>query len=141
MFCLGFSALRGPGEAARGGVAGRCRRPRAAERMRGLARFHDTGPRRLPGPGARPSRTGAGQGVPAGFPEVVVPGRYVLGVASDEAGAVRIYAAWRGGDSPGPGGWSALLKYGEHQKSLAGGAADTTAGRMAVTAARKHSKA
>ncbi|MGV9297787.1 RNase H family protein [Amycolatopsis sp. NPDC003676] len=56
-------------------------------------------------------------------------------MASDEAGAVRIYAAGRGGDSPGPGGWSALLKYGEHQKSLAGGAADTTAGRMAVTAA------
>ncbi|OAP25595.1 MULTISPECIES: RNase H family protein [Amycolatopsis] len=56
-------------------------------------------------------------------------------MASDEAGAVRIYAAGKGGDHPGPGGWSALLAYGDHRKTLTGGAADTTAARMALTAA------
>ncbi|ATY12930.1 hypothetical protein CU254_22645 [Amycolatopsis sp. AA4] len=56
-------------------------------------------------------------------------------MASDEAGAVRIYAAGKGGDSPGPGGWAALLAYGGHRKTLTGGAAETTAARMALTAA------
>ncbi|UKD58482.1 hypothetical protein L3Q65_17720 [Amycolatopsis sp. FU40] len=56
-------------------------------------------------------------------------------MASEEAGAVRIYAAGKGSGDPGPGGWSAVLAYGGHRKTLAGGAADTTAGRMALTAA------
>ncbi|WP_409464060.1 RNase H family protein [Amycolatopsis sp. GA6-003] len=56
-------------------------------------------------------------------------------MASDEAGAVRIYAAGKGGDTPGPGGWSALLAYGGHRKTLTGGSPDATAGSMALTAA------
>ena len=52
----------------------------------------------------------------------------------DQAGTVRIYAAGTGGDQPGTGGWAALLCYGEHRKSMSGGADATTADRMALTA-------
>ncbi|MGW7538542.1 RNase H family protein [Amycolatopsis sp. NPDC054798] len=56
-------------------------------------------------------------------------------MGSEDTEAVRIYAAGNGGDRPGPGGWAAVLAYGEHRKSMTGGAADTTADRMALTAA------
>ena len=36
--------------------------------------------------------------------------------------------------NPGPGGWGALLRYGEHARELSGGAADTTNNRMELTA-------
>ena len=36
--------------------------------------------------------------------------------------------------NPGPGGWGALLRYGEHERALSGGAADTTNNRMELTA-------
>ena len=32
--------------------------------------------------------------------------------------------------NPGPGGWGALLRFGDHEKSLWGGEADTTNNRM-----------
>ncbi len=35
--------------------------------------------------------------------------------------------------NPGPGGWGAILRYGEHVKELSGGAADTTNNRMELT--------
>ncbi|AOL24384.1 ribonuclease HI [Erythrobacter litoralis] len=37
--------------------------------------------------------------------------------------------------NPGPGGWGALLRMGEHEKELSGGEVDTTNNRMELTAA------
>ena len=37
--------------------------------------------------------------------------------------------------NPGPGGWGALLRLGEHEKSLYGGELETTNNRMELTAA------
>ena len=37
--------------------------------------------------------------------------------------------------NPGPGGWGALLRLGQHEKELSGGEADTTNNRMEMTAA------
>ncbi len=37
--------------------------------------------------------------------------------------------------NPGPGGWGALLRSGEHEKELCGGAEKTTNNRMELTAA------
>lgn len=36
--------------------------------------------------------------------------------------------------NPGPGGWGALLRYGEHERELYGGEAQTTNNRMELTA-------
>jgi len=37
--------------------------------------------------------------------------------------------------NPGPGGWGALLTFGEHERELSGGEADTTNNRMELMAA------
>jgi ribonuclease HI len=37
--------------------------------------------------------------------------------------------------NPGPGGWGALIKYGTHEKEIAGGVPDTTNNRMELSAA------
>ncbi len=37
--------------------------------------------------------------------------------------------------NPGPGGWGALLRYGDKEKTLYGGEPDTTNNRMEITAA------
>ena len=37
--------------------------------------------------------------------------------------------------NPGPGGWGALLQFGEHEKELKGGERNTTNNRMELTAA------
>ena len=37
--------------------------------------------------------------------------------------------------NPGPGGWGVILRYGEHEKQLYGGEAETTNNRMELTAA------
>lgn len=39
--------------------------------------------------------------------------------------------------NPGPGGWGALIRYGEHEKEIFGGELDTTNNRMELTAAIK----
>lgn len=39
--------------------------------------------------------------------------------------------------NPGPGGWAALLRYGNHEKILTGSEARTTSNRMELTAALK----
>ncbi len=39
--------------------------------------------------------------------------------------------------NPGPGGWGALLRFGEHEKELCGGEPDTTNNRMELMAAIK----
>ena len=36
--------------------------------------------------------------------------------------------------NPGPGGWGAVLVYGEHEKTMSGGEAETTNNRMELTA-------
>ena len=37
--------------------------------------------------------------------------------------------------NPGPGGWGAILQFGDHERELHGGATDTTNNRMELTAA------
>lgn len=43
---------------------------------------------------------------------------------------VTIYADGACSGNPGPGGWGAILLYGEHKKELSGGEEDTTNNRM-----------
>ena len=37
--------------------------------------------------------------------------------------------------NPGPGGWGAVLQFGDHEREIYGGAADTTNNRMELSAA------
>ena len=47
---------------------------------------------------------------------------------------VTIYTDGACSGNPGPGGWSAILRYGEHEKELSGGHPETTNNRMELTA-------
>lgn len=47
---------------------------------------------------------------------------------------VAIYTDGACSGNPGPGGWAALLVYGEREKEISGGEADTTNNRMELTA-------
>ena len=47
---------------------------------------------------------------------------------------VTIYTDGACSGNPGPGGWGAVLIYGEHQRELSGGEARTTNNRMELTA-------
>ncbi len=47
---------------------------------------------------------------------------------------VEIYTDGSCSGNPGPGGWGAILRYGEREKELSGGAPDTTNNRMELTA-------
>jgi ribonuclease HI len=51
-----------------------------------------------------------------------------------EAKMVDIYTDGACKGNPGPGGWGALLRYGEHERELWGGEAVTTNNRMELTA-------
>ena len=46
---------------------------------------------------------------------------------------VTIYTDGACSGNPGPGGWGAILRYGEHTKELSGGERDTTNNRMELT--------
>ena len=48
---------------------------------------------------------------------------------------VTIYTDGACSGNPGPGGWGAILIYGDHRKELKGGEAETTNNRMELTAA------
>ncbi|MCI7805696.1 MAG: ribonuclease HI [Bullifex sp.] len=48
---------------------------------------------------------------------------------------VLIYTDGACSGNPGPGGWGAILKYGEAEKEISGGEAETTNNRMELTAA------
>ena len=48
---------------------------------------------------------------------------------------VVIYTDGACSGNPGPGGWGALLTFGEHEKELCGGEAETTNNRMELQAA------
>jgi len=47
---------------------------------------------------------------------------------------VTIYTDGACSGNPGPGGWGAILIYGQHRRELSGGEADTTNNRMELTA-------
>ena len=48
---------------------------------------------------------------------------------------IEIYTDGACRGNPGPGGWGAVLRYGDHEKTLHGGEAMTTNNRMELTAA------
>lgn len=50
---------------------------------------------------------------------------------------VELYTDGACSGNPGPGGWGAILKYGETEKELFGGEKETTNNRMELTAAIK----
>lgn len=50
---------------------------------------------------------------------------------------VEIYTDGACSGNPGPGGWGALLIYGDHEKTLSGGEKETTNNRMEMMAAIK----
>ena len=49
--------------------------------------------------------------------------------------SVEIYTDGACKGNPGPGGWGVLLRYGQHEKQLFGGEAETTNNRMELQAA------
>ena len=51
-----------------------------------------------------------------------------------EKSKVAIYTDGACSGNPGPGGWGAVLIYGEHEKQLSGGERETTNNRMELTA-------
>ena len=52
-----------------------------------------------------------------------------------EARRVVIYTDGACSGNPGPGGWGAILRFGEHEKELSGGEQETTNNRMELMAA------
>ena len=48
--------------------------------------------------------------------------------------SVEIFTDGACSGNPGPGGWAAILKFGETSKTISGGAKDTTNNRMELTA-------
>lgn len=54
---------------------------------------------------------------------------------SSKSSVVEIYTDGACSGNPGPGGWGALLLYGEHEKEISGGELETTNNRMELTAA------
>jgi len=53
---------------------------------------------------------------------------------TDHGAVVRIYADGACKGNPGPGGWGAILRFGDREKELFGGEAQTTNNRMELTA-------
>ncbi len=47
---------------------------------------------------------------------------------------VEIYTDGACSGNPGPGGWGAVLRYGDHEKDICGGEPETTNNRMELTA-------
>ena len=48
---------------------------------------------------------------------------------------VTVYTDGACSGNPGPGGWAAILRYGNHEKCISGGEIETTNNRMELTAA------
>ena len=55
--------------------------------------------------------------------------------ATKPAGGVAVWTDGACSGNPGPGGWGAILRYGEHERELSGGEAETTNNRMELMAA------
>ena len=47
---------------------------------------------------------------------------------------VTVYTDGACSGNPGPGGWGAILRYGDHELELSGGEKETTNNRMELTA-------
>ena len=107
--------------------------PPAARRGRRAALPADP-PLRLDQPGGR--RLGQTQG-PARVPaQAPLPSRRVGSRRlRHRAVTVAIYTDGACRGNPGPGGWGAVLLYGEHRREISGAAPDTTNNRMELTAA------
>lgn len=58
-------------------------------------------------------------------------------MSGNETKTVTIYTDGACSGNPGPGGWGALLQYGEVEKELSGGELETTNNRMELLAAIK----
>ena len=56
-------------------------------------------------------------------------------MTSDAEGAVDIYTDGACSGNPGPGGWGALLVFGDLEREISGGEAETTNNRMELRAA------
>jgi ribonuclease HI len=56
-------------------------------------------------------------------------------VAGESARVVEIFTDGACSPNPGPGGWGAILRYGQHERELHGGEAATTNNRMEIMAA------
>ena len=56
-------------------------------------------------------------------------------IQSTDEGDTIIYTDGACSGNPGPGGWGALLQFGEHERELKGGERNTTNNRMELTAA------
>jgi ribonuclease HI len=56
-------------------------------------------------------------------------------VQSTEKSVVEIWTDGGCKPNPGPGGWAAILRFGQHEKELTGGDPQTTNNRMELTAA------
>ncbi len=56
-------------------------------------------------------------------------------MSEERSKSVEIYTDGACSGNPGPGGWGALLIWGEHRKELSGGEAQTTNNRMELMAA------
>jgi ribonuclease HI len=54
---------------------------------------------------------------------------------NDRLPHVTIHTDGGAAPNPGPGGWAAILTFGDHEKELKGGEPDTTNNRMELTAA------
>lgn len=54
---------------------------------------------------------------------------------TDMAALVEIFTDGACSGNPGPGGWGAILRYGEHEKEMSGGDPETTNNRMELMAA------
>ena len=54
---------------------------------------------------------------------------------SPEGGVVEIWTDGGCKPNPGPGGWAAILRFGQHERELTGAEAATTDNRMELTAA------
>ena len=56
-------------------------------------------------------------------------------MAGESAGVVEIFTDGACSPNPGPGGWGAILRYGQHERELHGGDPATTNNRMEMMAA------
>jgi ribonuclease HI len=56
-------------------------------------------------------------------------------MAGESTGVVEIFTDGACSPNPGPGGWGAILRYGQHERELHGGEPATTNNRMEIMAA------
>lgn len=63
--------------------------------------------------------------------------RGVIGVLKDFMKKIEIFTDGACLGNPGPGGWAAILKFGEHEKEISGFEPETTNNRMELTAVIK----